>query len=904
MIDGRRVWLVGGQVPYARLPRCVWKDRIHAAKHAGLNTIETPIYWNRHEPRAGKFDFAGENDLRHFVELVGNAGLYCILGFGPYIGDGWDMGGLPAWLASHPTMKLRSNSAPFLEACSRFYTAAVDQVRSLQVTSAGSGGPIILAQCESNWTCGLDSAAESYLGELVRYLREAGLNVPVVNSNNLWNQVEGQLDGWSGTEDMLATMRQLAGVREGQPRIVIDFDLAQPEIWGRETPAPIAPEQVLRRLAEVLVGGGQFNIRPFCGGTTPGFFGGRSSEAPDAFHATGADQGAIIKADGAPGEAHTLVRRIAHFASRFGRVFSNLDPVYQPVALEPGSHVRSGGKGRAGLQSGVSVVHAAGSQGSVAFVYSPWEGEPRQLSLVLADGDTLPVWVGRQGLTWCLFDVLLNGRSQLDYCNASVFANVGELLVVFAPAGSTAILCINGSPVSINVPAGDKPEIVAHENSIIVVVNDDTIDRTFITDDGVLVGVAGLTTEGAPIPIPGQRSHHRIGLDGRMRSVNLDAGKPASTPKLALSAWQMASCDDYADGSSPRYAAIDAPADLATLGCPYGYGWYRLTLKADSTKKVPAIFPYAADRLHLFLDAKDLGVVGAGPGASEGVSFSFKKGMHQLVILADNLGRLSAGTGMGEKKGLYGEILEAAKAKVGKPKFTTCTPMDILGFVTPAWDVREGDTTSSRCVTWTVSPRRKGPLIIELGEPPAPGVLWFNDQPKVIFDTGGPSRIILPQDSFKRGPNVVQIAFVAEYADEKHLAQIAKQARFMEGVASITAKAETAFAKWETPGATSFGPLRAGSTPAWYRATFPAGAEGPLYVELNGLSKGQIYVNGRHICRFFTATATGKNVPPQSRCLIPASALRKGEANELMIFDEHGKAPGKVRLSCAMHTPA
>jgi len=899
MIDGRRVWLVGGQVPYARLPRCVWKERIVAAKHAGLNAIETPIYWNRHEPRPGKFDFAGENDLRHFVELVGNAGLYCILGFGPYIGDGWDMGGLPAWLASHPTMKLRSNSAPFLEACSRYYTAVVDQVRSLQVTSAGSGGPIILAQCESNWTCGLDTAAESYLGELVRYMREAGLNVPVVNSNNLWNQVEGQLDGWSGTDEMLATMRQLAGIREGQPRFVIDFDIAQPEIWGRETPPAIPGDQVLRRLGEVLVGGGQFNIRPFCGGSSPGYFGGRSSQSPDAFYATSADHGAVIRADGTPGEAFTLVRRIAHFASRFGRVFSNLDPVYQPVALEPGSHVRSGGKGKAGIQSGVSVVHGAGSQGSVAFVYSPWEGEPRQLSLVLADGDTLPVWVGRQGVTWCLFDVLLNGRSQLDYCNASVFAGVGELLVVFAPAGSTAILSINGSPVSIGVPSGEKPEIVPHENTTIVVVNDEVIDRTFVTEDAVLVGVAGLTTEGAPIPIPGQRGHVRIALDGRSRSVNIDAGKAASPGRLTLSAWQMASCDDYADGSSPRYAVIDAPTDLTTLGCPYGYGWYKLLLKADATRKVPAIFPYAADRLHLFLDAKDMGVIGAGPGATEGVSFSFKKGEHQLVILADNLGRLSEGVGMGEKKGLYGEILEAAKARAGKPKFTTCTPMDLLGFATPLWDVREGDTTSSRCVTWTVTPRRKGPLIIELGAPPAPGVLWFNDQPKVYFDTGGPSRIILQPDAFKRGANAVQIAFVAEYSGEKHLAQMGKQVRFLEGVGSISAKAETAFAKWEAPGASSFGPLLAGSMPAWFRSTFPGGADAPVIVELNGLSKGQVYVNGRHICRYFVATGSGKNVPPQTSCMIPASILRKTDANELMIFDEHGKTPAKVRLSAA-----
>src|SRR5690606_3070223 len=51
MLDGRRIWLVSGQVAYGRIPREHWADRIHAAKLAGLNTIETPVFWSQHEPR-------------------------------------------------------------------------------------------------------------------------------------------------------------------------------------------------------------------------------------------------------------------------------------------------------------------------------------------------------------------------------------------------------------------------------------------------------------------------------------------------------------------------------------------------------------------------------------------------------------------------------------------------------------------------------------------------------------------------------------------------------------------------------------------------------------------------------------------------------------------------------------
>ena len=97
MIDGRRIWLVSGRVPYARLPRETWGDRIQAAKLAGLNCIETPVFWNRHEARPGRFDFTGDNDLRHFIDRVGKAGLFCILSIGPFIDSSWDFGGLPAW---------------------------------------------------------------------------------------------------------------------------------------------------------------------------------------------------------------------------------------------------------------------------------------------------------------------------------------------------------------------------------------------------------------------------------------------------------------------------------------------------------------------------------------------------------------------------------------------------------------------------------------------------------------------------------------------------------------------------------------------------------------------------------------------------------------------------------------
>src|SRR5690606_38617250 len=88
-----------------------------------------------------------------------------------------------------------------------------------------------------------------------------------------------------------------------------------------------------------------------------------------------------------------------------------------------------------------------------------------------------------------------------------------------------------------------------------------------------------------------------------------------------------------------------------------------------------------------------------------------------------------------------------------------------------------------------------------------------------------------------------------------------------------------------------------GSVPRWFRSTFSvARADVPLWLEPRGMSKGQVYLNGHNVGRYFVATADGKAVPPQSRYYLPEPWLHTDKPNELILFDEHGKHPGKCRL--------
>ena len=54
LIDGRRDLFFSGAIHYPRSPPEMWPKLLKIAKEGGLNTIETYVFWNAHEPEPGK----------------------------------------------------------------------------------------------------------------------------------------------------------------------------------------------------------------------------------------------------------------------------------------------------------------------------------------------------------------------------------------------------------------------------------------------------------------------------------------------------------------------------------------------------------------------------------------------------------------------------------------------------------------------------------------------------------------------------------------------------------------------------------------------------------------------------------------------------------------------------------
>ncbi|KAL7140310.1 hypothetical protein ABFS83_09G112700 [Erythranthe nasuta] len=165
--DGEPFRIIGGDLHYFRVHPEYWEDRLLRAKALGLNTIQTYVPWNLHEPSQGRLVFEGFADLVSFLKLCKKLDLLVMLRVGPYICGEWDLGGFPGWLlAKEPPIRLRSSDPVFLNLVEKWWSILLPKVFPLLYSN---GGPIIMVQVENEFgSYGDDKAYLHYLVKLAR----------------------------------------------------------------------------------------------------------------------------------------------------------------------------------------------------------------------------------------------------------------------------------------------------------------------------------------------------------------------------------------------------------------------------------------------------------------------------------------------------------------------------------------------------------------------------------------------------------------------------------------------------------------------------------------------------------------------------------------------------------------
>ncbi len=282
LLNGKSIEIRSGEMHYPRVPKEYWKHRLLMMKAMGLNAVATYVFWNYHEETPEKWDWSGQKDLKAFIKTAEEVGLYVILRPGPYVCAEWEFGGYPWWLQNIKGLKIREDNEPFLSANKKYLTELYNQVKDLQITK---GGPIIMVQAENEF--GLfafqrkdisDQSHQSYLGKIVKQIKDAGFDVPMYTSDVTdffgGGHVEGALPGGNGEKDINKLKMVVDKFHHNQgPYMIAEFYPGWLTHWGEGFPRT-RTEDIVKLTKDFLSNGISFNYYMIHGGTNFGFTSG------------------------------------------------------------------------------------------------------------------------------------------------------------------------------------------------------------------------------------------------------------------------------------------------------------------------------------------------------------------------------------------------------------------------------------------------------------------------------------------------------------------------------------------------------------------------------------------------------------------------------------------------------
>lgn len=276
--DGQPFRYISGSIHYFRIPRFYWEDRLLKMKMAGLNAIQTYVPWNFHEPQPGQYEFSGDHDVEHFIQLAHELGLLVILRPGPYICAEWDMGGLPAWLLEKKSIVLRSSDPDYLVAVDKWLAVLLPKMKPLLYQN---GGPIITVQveneygsyfaCDYNYLRFLEHRFRYHLGSDVILFTTDGASEKMLKCGTL-QDLYATVDFGAANNITQGFLIQRKFEPKG-PLINSEFYTGWLDHWGKPH-SMVKTETVATSLYNLLARGANVNLYMFIGGTNFAYWNG------------------------------------------------------------------------------------------------------------------------------------------------------------------------------------------------------------------------------------------------------------------------------------------------------------------------------------------------------------------------------------------------------------------------------------------------------------------------------------------------------------------------------------------------------------------------------------------------------------------------------------------------------
>ncbi|WCT55808.1 beta-galactosidase [Paenibacillus kyungheensis] len=309
--NGQPMRLLSGAIHYFRIVPEYWEDRLLKLKALGLNTVETYIPWNLHEPQEGFFDFTGIADVVAFIQLAGSLGLHVIVRPSPYICAEWEFGGLPAWLLADQNMRLRSYDISYLDKVDAYYDVLLPLLQPLLCTK---GGPIIAMQIENEYgSYGNDTAYLQYIQEAM-VIR--GMDVLLFTSDGpedfmlQGGMVPGVLATVNFGSNATSAFAKLKQYQPDAPLMVMEFWDGWFDHW-MEPHQTRSAQDTAETVDDILrYEQASLNFYMFHGGTNFGFYNGANHIKQYEPTVGSYDYGALLNEQGQPTDKFFAVREV------------------------------------------------------------------------------------------------------------------------------------------------------------------------------------------------------------------------------------------------------------------------------------------------------------------------------------------------------------------------------------------------------------------------------------------------------------------------------------------------------------------------------------------------------------------------------------------------------------------
>lgn len=926
-LNGERIFLNSATIHYFRMPKEDWRDVLMKAKLAGMNCIDTYFAWNVHEPEEGQWSFEGDNDCGAFLDLCAELGMWVIARPGPFICAEWDFGGFPYWLGTKDGVKFRENNETYLHYVHLYFDQIIPIIRKRQLSA---GGTVILVQVENEYGYLMDDeAASAHMNTLRDGILERGIDVPLITCVG---GAEGTIEGanfWSGADEHYAKLR---AKQPDTPKIVTEFWTGWFEHWGGPSAIQKTASLLDRRIMEILRAGYTgISYYMFYGGTNFGGYGGRTLGSSDVFMITSYDYDAPLSEYGRVTPKYAVTKNLSYFV----RAFASLLMESKNIADEQ-IQVRH--------PIGISVRGRQAGQEKVWFVESH-KDERETVNITLEEGRTLPVSIHPGQIVPVLDRVLIadqvyltagtlitgneeiNGELTLFVTADRGQRSVIELELGTKQASEAGDLILRDSTVQVLIEQDatrnayrfdlfhfQEPgmmRIEANGTSIrFVILDRDTMNRTWRVEspdrlslryaigfDDVDVTASGqvkgmITDPDRTIMLLGDWQDGEQTRTGREFSIQEAETQPESISAadkehpsvggnaVAPVAPVLSGIPDYSRVTltAQQRSSSGQPMDFSEYGQDFGYLLYECDFDSAVNGTTSLILPNIQDTARIMVNGTQQALVRQVGAAA--VPIQVNQGQNTLQILVQHMGRLNFSPYLGERKGVAGAVFLGGQTQDIRRDWqmeTGTVHLDEVNSVPVGTMLRRSFVLGDMDGAVLTGALSKG-IRINGTEIPMPAYRdWFAFQTLDLSSYVKPGVLNTLEMPYSQSPlNRLELI---TYQNEHQL-----QDWRMAGTDALLP------VSWE-----SFDPAERSASygqPVWYRWRFAQPVTDEchkvnLMIRLTGMSKGTIHVNGHHLGRYW-------QIGPQEDYKIPIAWLK--EENELLIFDEEGRTPERVRL--------